>query len=49
MNRRKFLAEVGGGMAASNLAGAPGRRPALSFCDCALEPQAVVPPGADTL
>src|SRR5215472_18935626 len=48
MNRRHFLAGVGGGMAASNLAGAPAR-PALSFCDCALEPQAAVPPGANAL
>jgi len=49
MNRRRFLARVGGGMAAGNLAGAPGRRPALSLCDCALEPQAVAPPGASAL
>ena len=49
MNRRHFLAGVGGGMAAGNLAGTPGRRPALSFCDCALEPQAAAPPGAGAL
>src|SRR5215471_18371311 len=49
MNRRNFLAGVGGGMAAGNLAGAPGRRSALSFCDCALEPQVTQPPGASAL
>jgi galactonate dehydratase len=49
MNRRNFLAGVGGGMAANSLAGAPGRRPALSFCDCAFEPQAATPPGANAL
>jgi galactonate dehydratase len=49
MNRRNFLAGVGGGMAAGNLPGAPGRRRALSFCDCALEPQVVTPPGVNAL
>ena len=49
MKRRNFLAGVGGGMAAGSLAGAPTRRPPLSFCDCALEPQAAAPPGASAL
>ena len=29
--------------------GAPGRRPSLSFCDCALQPQVVAPVGAGAL
>jgi galactonate dehydratase len=49
MNRRHFLTGAGGAVAAGKLAGAPGRRPALSFCDCALDPQAMTPPGADAL
>src|SRR5215467_13644980 len=49
MNRRHFLSGVGGTMAAGKLASAPARRTALSFCDCALEPQAAAPPGANAL
>jgi galactonate dehydratase len=49
MNRRHFLTGASGTVAAGKLAGAPGRRPALSFCDCALEPQAVTPLGAGAL
>jgi len=49
MNRRHFLAGVGGGMTAGNLAGVSSGRTPLSFCDCALEPQAVAPAGANAL
>jgi galactonate dehydratase len=49
MKRRQFLAGTTGGIAARGLAGAPGRRRAVSFCDCALEPQAAAPPGANAL
>ena len=49
MNRRHFLAGVGGGMAVGNVTGASTRRPSLSFCDCALEPQAVAPAAASAL
>src|SRR5215204_638529 len=49
MNRRHFLAGVGGTAAAGKLAGAPERRSPLSFCDCAMAPQAAVPPGAGAL
>ena len=49
MKRRHFLAGVGGAVAAGNLAGGPARRPAFSFCGCALEPQAAAPPGATAL
>src|SRR5437868_9046925 len=31
------------------MAGAPGRRPPLSFCDCALQPQVANPAGASAL
>ena len=46
MNRRHFLTGAGGAVAAVKLSGSRGRRPALSSCDCALEPQAAAPPGA---
>src|SRR6516164_6527534 len=49
MNRRHFLAGAGGAVAAGELAGAPGRRSALSFCDCALQPQMTLPVGAGAL
>src|SRR5215471_7081008 len=49
MNRRHFLTGAGGTMAARKLAGSPGRQAALSFCDCALQPQAVESPGAGAL
>ena len=49
MNRRHFLAGAGGTVAAGRLAGSPGRHRSLSFCDCALQPQAAVPPGAGAL
>ena len=49
MNRRHFLAGAGGTAAAGKLAGAPGRRQALSFCDCAWQPRAAAPPGANAL
>jgi galactonate dehydratase len=49
MNRRHFLTGVSGTVAAGRMAGAPGRRRTLSFCDCALEPQAAIPPGANAL
>src|SRR5436305_15187714 len=49
MNRRHFLAGAGGSMAIGRLAGSPGQRQSLSFCDCALQPQAAVPPGAGAL
>src|SRR5674476_1028196 len=49
MNRRRFLAGAGGTVAAGKLAGSPGRRQSLSFCDCALQPQAATPPGAGAL
>jgi galactonate dehydratase len=49
MNRRRFLAGAGGTMAAGKLAGSPTRRQSLSFCDCSLQPQAAVPPGAGAL
>src|ERR1700693_1240393 len=48
MNRRHFLTGAGGTMAAGRLAGAPGRRPPFSFCDCAMAPPAA-PMGADAL
>lgn len=48
MNRRRFLVGSGGTLAAGGLAGAPARRPPLSFCDCALQPQAS-PAGAEAL
>jgi galactonate dehydratase len=49
MKRRHFLAGVGGTAAAGKLAGAPERRRPLSFCDCAMAPQAAAPPGASAL
>ncbi len=49
MNRRHFLAGVGGSMATNKLAGGPARRPAPSFFDCALAPQAAAPAGANAL
>ena len=49
MNRRRFLAGAGGTVAAGSLAGSPTRRQSLSFCDCALQPQAAVPQGAGAL
>jgi len=49
MNRRRFLTSASGALAAETLAAAPGRHPRLSFCDCALEPQTALPPGADAL
>ena len=49
MNRRRFLKGAGGTVAAGPLAGAPGHRPPLSFCDCAMQPQAAVPTGANAL
>jgi galactonate dehydratase len=49
MKRRHFLTGVGAGLTAGHMAGVPGRRAALSFCDCALEPQAAAPPGANAL
>jgi hypothetical protein len=49
MNRRHFLTGAGGAMAAGKLAGSPERRQSLSFCDCALQPQIAVPPGAGAL
>jgi len=52
VNRRHFLTGATGALAAGQMAGAPGRRPALSFCDCALDPQSAaqrVPVGAQAL
>jgi len=49
MNRRHFLTGATGAVATSQLAGAPGRHPSLSFCDCAMQPQAATPPGAGAL
>ena len=49
MKRRHFLAGISGTMAAGRVAGEPARRPPLSFCDCALEPQTATPPGASAL
>jgi galactonate dehydratase len=50
MNRRRFLAGVGATAATGKLAGGPPAvRPAFSFCDCALQPQATAPRGADAL
>ena len=49
MNRRHFLAGAGGTMAAGTMAGAPGREAPFNFCDCALQPQAGAPPGANAL
>src|SRR5512133_3299502 len=49
MKRRHFLTGTGGALAAGRLAGAPGRRQPLSFCDCGLEPQAASPAGAEAL
>src|SRR5512133_3178768 len=49
MKRRHFLTGAGGTLAAGKLAGSPGRRQPLSFCDCALQPQTAVPPGAGAL
>jgi galactonate dehydratase len=49
MNRRHFLSGAGGGLAAGKLAGQPTRRPPLSFCDCALEPQLAAPAGGGAL
>src|SRR5215510_1625845 len=48
MKRRQFLAGAGGTLTAGRLAAAPGRRTPLSFCDCALQPQATAP-GTDAL
>ena len=48
MNRRHFL--IGSGRNSSPRANwqvRPRRRPALSFCDCALQPQAAAPAGAE--
>lgn len=49
MNRRRFLSGTGGVLAAGRLSGGPVRRPALSFCDCSLEPQVAAPAGAGAL
>src|SRR5215472_11581864 len=49
MNRRRFLTGIGGGVAAGKLPGRPARRPSLSFCDCALQPQPTLPAGAGAL
>ena len=49
MNRRHFITGASGVVAASQLVGAPEGRPALSFCDCALQPQLATSPGATTL
>jgi galactonate dehydratase len=49
VNRRHFLTGAGGTLAAGQLAGASGRRPPLSVCDCALQPQAGAPVGASAL
>jgi galactonate dehydratase len=49
MNRRHFLTGATGAVATTQLTGAPERHPGLSFCDCAMQPQAVAPPGASAL
>src|SRR5689334_4593285 len=49
MNRRRFLTSASGALAADKLAGAPGGRSRLSFCDSAREPHAALPVGADAL
>src|SRR5215471_8999088 len=49
MNRRHFLTGATGAVATSQLTGAPDRHPALSFCDCAMQPQAIAPAGAGAL
>ena len=49
MNRRRFLSGAGGAAAAGRLAGAPGRRPPFSFCDCASQPQVAAPAGSSAL
>ena len=46
VNRRHFLTGSRRNLAAGQLVGAPARRTALSFCDCALQPQAAAPAGA---
>ena len=49
MNRRDFLTATTGAVATSQLGGAPERHSTLSFCDCAMQPQAAIPPGASAL
>ena len=49
MNRRGFLAGVGGTIATGTLSGGPAHRPRFSSCDCALQAQAATPPGANAL
>src|SRR6516225_8479998 len=49
MNRRDFLAGAGGTMTVGKLKNSRARRPELSFCDCALEPQAAIPVGGSAL
>jgi galactonate dehydratase len=49
MNRRHFITGASGAVAASQIVGAPGGRPASSFCDCALQPQLAMSPGATAL
>ncbi len=48
MNRRHFLTGAGT-VAGGKLMGAPERRLPLSMCDCAMQPQAAIPPGASAL
>lgn len=48
MNRRSFLAGAGT-VAGGKLMRAQERRAPLSMCDCAMEPQAAIPPGAGAL
>lgn len=49
MNRRHFLTGASGAVATSQLAAAPGRGHALSFCDCAMQPQTAAATGTTML
>jgi galactonate dehydratase len=49
MNRRDFLTGASGAVATSQLVGAPAHSPALSFCDCAMQPQTAMGPGTTML
>ena len=49
MNRRYFLSGAGATLATGKLSSAPARRQPLSFCDCAMQPQAAAPAGASAL
>ena len=48
MRRRQFFGTAAAALAAGRLAGAPGRKPPASWCDCAMMPPQV-PDGAEAL